>query len=105
MTAEFESMTDRDEMRDAHDETVGAGSPNTAPHDAPPVSRLEGQPAAIIGTVVAAIDAVLVAAIPLPEWLTTVLVAVTTIAGALGIRAKVTPTARPRDNAGEPLTP
>ncbi len=84
---------------------VGAGTPDTAPHELPAVSLLAGQPAATIGTIIAVIDAVLVAAVPLPEWLTSILVAVVTIAGALGIRAKVTPTARPRLDVDTPLTP
>lgn len=75
------------------------------PTSTPPVTLLEGQPAAVIGAVVAAIDAVLVAADPLPEWVTAVLVAVVTVAGALGIRSKVTPTAQPRLDADTPLTP
>jgi hypothetical protein len=70
-----------------------------APDIAPPVGLLAGQPAAVIGSIVAIIDAVLVAAVPLPEWLTSVLVAVVTVAGALGIRSKVTPVARPRLDA------
>lgn len=105
MTAEFESMADRDEMHQAHDETIGAGSPNTAPHEPPKVTLLEGQPAAVIGAIVAAVDAILVAAVPLPAWLEPILVAVVTIAGALGIYTRVTPVAKPRDNAGQPLTP
>ena len=84
---------------------VGTGTPDTAPHEPVPVSLLAAQPAAVIGTVVAVADALLIAAVPLPEWATSLLVAVVTIAGALGIRARATPTARPRDDAGNPLTP
>lgn len=94
-----------EERAAALDPNVGAGVPDTAPHEAPPTSPLESQPAAVIGTVVAAIDAVLVAAVPLPEWLTAVLVAVVTVAGAFGIRSKVTPVARPKLDADTPLTP
>lgn len=71
----------------------------------PNVSLLEGQPAAVIGAIVAAVDAILVAAVPLPAWLEPILVAVVTIAGAFGIYTRVTPVAKPRDNAGQPLTP
>ena len=84
---------------------VGAGTPDTAPHEAPPTTAMESQPAAVIGSVVAVIDAVLVAAVPLPEWLTAVLVAAVTVAGAFGIRSKVTPVAQPKLDADTPLTP
>jgi hypothetical protein len=84
---------------------VGAGSPDTAPHEPPPTTVLERQPAALIGTAIAVADAVLVAAVPLPEWLTAVLVAVVTVGGAFGIRSKVTPLAAPRLDADTPLTP
>lgn len=94
-----------EEMQAALNPRVGTGTPDTAPQEAPPTTLLESQPAAIIGTVVAAIDALLVAAVPLPEWLTAVLVAVVTVAGALGIRSKVTPVARPRLDDDTPLTP
>ncbi len=90
---------------DALDPTIGTGTPDTAPHEPVPVSLLAAQPAAVIGTVVAIADAILVAAVPLPEWATSLLVGVVTIAGALGIRSRATPTARPRDDSGNPLTP
>lgn len=93
---------ERDEALSPH---VGTGTPSTAPHEPPAVSLLAGQPAAVIGTAVAVADALLVAAVPLPEWLTTVLIAVVTLAGALGIRSRVTPTARPRLDSDTPLTP
>lgn len=81
------------------------GYPSAAPERLPDVSALDAQPAAIIGMVVAAIDAVLVAAVPLPEWLTAVLVAAVTVAGAFGIRSKVTPVAAPQLDNDTPLTP
>ncbi len=84
---------------------VGTGSPDTAPHEPVPVSLLAAQPAAVLGSIVAVADAILVAAVPLPEWATSLLVAVVTIAGALGIRSKVTPVARPRLDADTPLSP
>ncbi len=93
------------ELKAAEDPAVGAGTPDTAPHEPVPVTMFERQPAAVIGTIVAVIDAVLVAAVQLPEWLTAVLVAVVTITGALRIRSQVTPSARPRDDDGNPLTP
>lgn len=69
------------------------------------VGLLGTQPAAVIGTIVAAVDAILVAAVPLPEWLTAVMVGVVTVAGALGIRSKVTPVAAPKLDADTPLSP
>ena len=95
----------RDEEADALNPALGTGTPDTAPLEPVLVSLLAGQPAATIGTIVAAIDALLIAAVSLPEWLTTVLVAAVTIAGALGIRSRVTPTARPRLDDDTPLTP
>lgn len=93
------------EAGDALDPAVGTGTPDTAPHEPPPVSLIEGQPAAVIGAVVAVADALLAVAVPLPEWLTTALIIVVTTAGALGIRSRVTPTARPRLDSDTPLTP
>ncbi len=90
---------------DASREGFGTGNAATAPHEPVPVGILAAQPAAIIGTIVAVADAILVAAVPLPEWATSLLVAVVTIAGMLGIRSKVTPVARPRLDADTPLTP
>lgn len=66
-----------------------------------PAVMLKGEPAAVIGAVVAVANALLVAAVPLPSWLTTVLVVIVTAAGALGIRSQVTPTAM-RAGAGAP---
>lgn len=87
-------------------EALTTSEPRTdVPQQSPDVSLLAGQPAAVIGSIVAAVDAILVAAVPLPEWLTAVLVAVVTIAGALGIRAKVTPVAAPKLDSDTPLTP
>ncbi len=68
------------EAREAEHPDIGAGTADTAPHEPPAVSLLAGQPAAIVGTIIAVIDAVLVAAVPLPEWLTSILVAVVTSA-------------------------
>jgi hypothetical protein len=100
------------EAAQAGDPAIGTGTaaarpgePGAAPHEPPPTTLLERQPAATIGTVIAVADAILVAAVPLPEWLTAVLVAVVTVGGALGIRSKVTPTAAPRLDADTPLTP
>ncbi len=97
--------TSLDEMNEALNPAIGAGSPLTAPHEPVDVGPLAAQPAAVIGTVVAVIDALLVAAVPLPEWLTAILVAVLTIAGTLGIRSRVTPVARLRLDSDTPLTP
>ncbi len=90
---------------DASREGFGTGNAATAPHEPVPVGILAAQPAAVLGSIVAVADALLVAAVPLPEWATSLLVGVVTIAGALGIRSRATPTARPRDDSGNPLTP
>lgn len=101
---EHEEMVSEEEMAAAQDPSVGTGSPETAPLQAPPTTLLQRQPAAMIGSAVASVDAGIIVA-PLPEWLTLVLTVIVTLAGALGIRAQVTPGALPRDDEGNPLVP
>jgi uncharacterized protein (DUF983 family) len=55
------------------------------------VPVLTGEPAVIVGAILAALNAVQVAAIPMPTWAHTVIVAVTTVLGALVVRQQVTP--------------
>jgi uncharacterized protein (DUF983 family) len=52
---------------------------------------LTGEPAVIVGAILAALNAVQVAAIPMPTWAHTVIVAVSTVLGALIVRQQVTP--------------
>lgn len=102
---EHDDMASEAELAAAHDPDVGAGSPDTAPHQAPSLTRLEEFPARTIALIVAVIDAGVITADALPPWLTALIAAIVTIAGALGIQAKVTPAARPRDEDGTPLVP
>jgi uncharacterized protein YacL len=52
---------------------------------------LKGEPAAVIGTIVAVLVAVQELALPIPAWANTVIAVMLIIAGALGIRQQVTP--------------
>lgn len=93
------------EVDHTHIDEQEAAAARPAEPESSPTTVLESQPLAVIGSIVAAVDAILVAAVPLPEWLTAVLVAVVTVAGAFGIHSKVTPVARPRLDADTQLTP
>lgn len=53
---------------------------------------LKGEPAVILGTIVAIISAVLATVPSLPDSVQAVLIAVVSLAGALGIRSQVKPT-------------
>ena len=83
------------EQRQADDPGVGDGNEDTAPDLQVAVGLFAAQPAAVIGALVSVIDAVIAAAIPMPEWLSAALIVAVTSAGVLGIRSKVTPVARP----------
>ncbi len=104
-TGEAAKALDPRTGKGAPTEGTYGGSSMVAPHEPVDVGLLAAQPAAVLGSIVAVADAILVAAVPLPEWATSLLVAVVTIAGALGIRSKVTPVARPRLDADTPLSP
>jgi hypothetical protein len=105
-----DEMLSADERAQALDPTVGTGTPETAPWEEPAVAWFKTQP----------IVAMLVAAnVPLltglagsvgegaPWWASALLGAGVALVNALGIAARraVTPTARPRDNTGNALTP
>jgi uncharacterized protein YacL len=55
------------------------------------VAAVKGEIAVVIGAVLAAVNALQLLAVPLPTWTHTVIVVTTTVAAALGIRARVTP--------------
>jgi hypothetical protein len=92
------------EQAAAWDPAVGGGTPDTAPHEQPPLTLLERQPIRIVGAAQAIVAAATTAALDVPVWAGLLLGA-----GLYTVeeykRLKVTPSARPRDNAGHPLTP
>lgn len=102
---EHEDMASEDEMRAAHDPRIGAGTPQSAPYLAPDLSQFDKFPARTIALIIAAIDAGVISADMLPAWATALAVAIVTLAGALGIQAKVTPTANPKLDDATPLIP
>jgi hypothetical protein len=53
---------------------------------------LKLEPAAIAGVLTAAINAVQIAAVPLPTWVHTLIAAASILAAALAVRQNVTPT-------------
>jgi hypothetical protein len=56
------------------------------------VNKIKAEVAVAIGVLLAVVNALQVAAVPLPTWTHVVVLVVTTVAASLGIRARVTPT-------------
>ena len=57
----------------------------------PVVNKIKAEIAVALGVVLATVNALQVAAVPLPTWVHVVVLVVTTVAASLGIRARVTP--------------
>lgn len=98
------------EMRDALDPSVGAGSPDTAPLEEVAVSWFRRQP---IVAMLVVLNGPLVTGLlgslteGAPWWVSALVGSLIVLVNALGVAARrvVTPVARPRDNAGNALTP
>lgn len=112
MTNDYDdaSHASAEEMAAAKDPTVGAGTPDTAPWEEPVAAWFRRQPiAAFLLIANAPLAGTLAASIGqgAPWWVSTIAgSAVATVnALALIVRRSVTPTARPRDDHGNALTP
>lgn len=105
-----DSALTADEAAAAHDPNVGTGTPETAPWEEPAVAWFKRQP--IVAMLVAA-NAPLLTGLAAsiadgqPWYVSALLGSGVALVNGLGAAARraVTPTARPRDNHGNALTP
>lgn len=102
---EYESMADDHEIARAESQTVGAGTPDHAPLQAPNVSLLDRQPVRVLGAAQAiAAVATTIIALDVPVW-----AGLAIGSGLYAIeeikRLKVTPIAVPRLDDETPLSP
>lgn len=92
-----------EEMREAVDPAVGAGTRDDAPDEDPVVGLLGRQPLAVLGLLALLANCILVSVPGLPTWATAVCMVVISLAAGLGIWKRVTPVADPKLGAGLPL--
>lgn len=105
-----DEMLSADERAQALDPTIGTGTPETAPWEETAVSWFKRQP---IVAMLLVTNAPLLTGLAgsvsdgAPWWVSALLGSGVVLVNALGAAARrvVTPTARPRDNNGNSLTP